>query len=335
MGTKNKDNQELLPVHGDWTREVQHIFEDLYKIILDSNNYYYGVTRDDIITQLDDIMMKSKKVAAIESEANVEKKGLVFDQVLEHFILGSRGHISKWDIEQNTNSTLVIRGVGTSARNAVKHCWNTGRQFYYVDTGYFGNEKIKYYHRVTKNNLQNLGPIIKRPLDRIRKTGWRYRNFTPGEKILICPPSEKVMMLFDQDLDTWLNSTIETIKKYTDRPIEIRLKPTRAERTSTDTLEQALSENVHCLVTYNSIAATEAIMAGKPAFTLGPNAAHILSLSDLSKIETPRIPAREEVEDFAAHLSYCQFTLEEMKNGYAWSIVNENYSLSERDSSIE
>lgn len=323
----SKENQEMLPVQGTWTREIQHIFEDLYKFIIDPCNTVYGISKEDIIQQLDDIVMKSKKVAAIESEFNYEKKGLAFDHVLEHFILGSSGHISSWDKEEHGTSSLVIRGLGGSSRKAITHCWKTGRTFYAIDTGYFGNEKNKLYHRVTKNNLQNLGPIIRRPLDRVRKTNWRYRNFTEGSKILICPPSEKVMDIFGQNLETWVNSTVDEIKKHTDRPIEIRLKPSRSERVSTNTIEQALADDVHCLVTYNSIAATEAIMFGKPAFTLGPNAAHMLSLSDLSLIETPRIPEREEVEDFVAHLSYCQFTLEEMKNGFAWSTVNENYSV--------
>jgi hypothetical protein len=79
---------------------------------------------------------------------------------------------------------------------------------------------------------------------------------------------------------------------------------------------------VHCLVTYNSIAATEAVLLGKPAFTLGPNAAESVCLSDLSQIETPYYPSLEEVARWAAHLSYCQFTEVEMKDGTAWKILN-------------
>ena len=320
----SKETTDELPMPGNWTRDVQKIFNDLYKIIIDSENHAYGVTRQDIIDQLDSLIMKSKKIAAIDSDVNYERKGLVFDPVLENFIAGSGGHISDWDKEKDTTSDLVIRGLSTSSARAIKHCWETGRTFYAVDTGYFGNVKTKYYHRITKNNLQHLGPIIERPLDRVSKIGWRFRKFTPGSKILICPPSEKVMNLFDQDLETWVNSTVETISAHTDRPIEIRLKPTREERTTTNTIEQALSDDVHCLVTYNSIAATEALLLGKPAFTLGPNAAHSLCLSDLSLIEEPKIPAREEVENFVAHLSYCQFTLEEMKSGFAWKTIHES-----------
>lgn len=318
------ENHNDYPFKGNWTRDVQRLFNDVYKFIIDSNNHAYGVSRKDIIDQIDSLIMKSKKVAAIESDVNPEKKGTVFDPILENFILGTGGFISNWSKEEFTDTSLVIRGIGGSGRKAIQYCWNNNRTFYYIDTGYFGNNKHKLYHRVTKNNLQHLGPVIKRPYDRIQNIGWRFRNFSTGEKILICPPSGKVMEVFGEDLDAWLKSTVDTISAYTDRPIEVRLKPSRTDRITTNTIEQALSDDVHCLVTYNSIAATEAIMYGKPAFTLGPNAAHSLCLSDLSLIETPKIPEREEVEDFVAHLSYCQFTVEEMKSGFAWNILNEN-----------
>jgi hypothetical protein len=132
------------------------------------------------------------------------------------------------------------------------------------------------------------------------------------------------MSAFGLDLETWMQETIETIKTYTDRPIIVRNKVSRRERTATDTMEMALANDVYCLVTFNSIAATEAVLLGKPAFTLGPNAAHAVSLSDLSLIETPKIPTVEEVEAWAAHLSYCQFSEAEMRNGTAWRILNDD-----------
>ena len=55
-------------------------------------------------------------------------------------------------------------------------------------------------------------------------------------------------------------------------------------------MQEALADNVHCLVTYNSVAACEAIMHGKPAITLGPNAAGVLCSQTLNEIENPRIP---------------------------------------------
>jgi hypothetical protein len=205
----------------------------------------------------------------------------------------------------------------------MKSCQEIGRDFYYIDTGYFGNGRKKLYHRVTKNSMQNIGPVLDRPADRFEATGMSLTKFRRGSSILLCPPSAKAMAFYELDLDEWLTTTINTIKQYTDRPIITRIKKGRAERVTTDTMEMALSRDVHCLVTFNSIAATEALLLGKPAFTLGPNAAQSLCLSDLSKIETPYIPTLDEVHHWACHLAYAQFTVDEMRSGLAWRIVSE------------
>ena len=107
---------------------------------------------------------------------------------------------------------------------------------------------------------------------------------------------EKVMNYFNQDLQTWIDSTVAEIKKRSDRPIIVRQKPSRSDRISTDTIQQALSQNIHCLVTYNSIAAIEAMMEGKPAITMGPNAASEICETDLKNIENPRVPLKDEME---------------------------------------
>ena len=114
-----------------------------------------------------------------------------------------------------------------------------------------------------------------------------------------------------------------TRSKNLDRPIEVRLKPTRSERVTTMSIESALQDNVHCLITYNSIAATEAILSGKPAIALGPNAAQVICNTKLEEVERLHIPDRDEVEAFARHLSYCQFSVPEMQDGTAWRILNE------------
>ena len=100
------------------------------------------------------------------------------------------------------------------------------------------------------------------------------------------------------------------------------MKPIRSERISTDTIEDALSDDVHCLITYNSIAAVEALVNGKPAITLGPNAASSLAGNDLSQVEKLPVHDKDTMTAFMAHLSYCQFTHQEMLDGTAWRMIN-------------
>lgn len=56
---------------------------------------------------------------------------------------------------------------------------------------------------------------------------------------------------------------------------------------------------------------------------LGPNAAHSVCSQSLSEIENPKIPTYDEREAWLRHLSYCQFTFQEMSDGTAWRILNE------------
>jgi len=306
-----------------YTNNVKDLFKDITKYVVDPDGQYYGVDKKFVLEKMENTM--GNKVAAIDtSEAGFKKKGHQYDAILESFARGSNGIISSWDKELPNNNPLLIRGVGGGSQKAYTYCWENNRTFYCVDTGYFGNDRKKLYHRVTKNNLQNLGPIIDRPGDRLKSVGWRPKRFVPGSKILICPPSQKVMDLFGQpDPETWTKNTLEELKKYTDRPIEVRLKPNRTERVTNKTIWQALEDDVYCLITYNSIAATEALLAGKPAIALGPNAAQVLCNNSLKEIERLNYPSREEVEAFARHLSYCQFTVNELQNGFAWNTVNE------------
>lgn len=307
--------------------EKTEILESVLQYLVDPTaKYYEGNTWEAITERVKNHM--GKVVAIDTSEVNFERKGHKYDPILENFVVGSNGIISSYADHLNDDTALVIRGVGGGSRKAIEKCRASGRTFYTVDTGYFGNFKNKWLHRVTKNNMQQIGPIIERPMDRAKKHGFRYRKFSTGRKILICPPSEKAMRLFGQpDPHTWVKQVVSEIKKYTDRPIEVRLKPTRTERVTDKTIQAALAEDVHCLVTYNSIASVEAIMEGKPAIVLGPNAAEAICETKLNKVDTPYIPNREEVEAFFAHLGYCQFDVHELRSGYAWRTVNESDQL--------
>jgi len=46
------------------------------------------------------------------------------------------------------------------------------------------------------------------------------------------------------------------------------------------------------------------------------------SLADIEKLH---IPDKDEMTALMAHLSYSQFSRQELMNGYAWSIVNESH----------
>jgi hypothetical protein len=254
------------------------------------------------------------------------------DEYINMFAIGAGGRVIRTeDFDYNdSKDPIVLRGI--LKHKIMKQCWEDRRTFYYIDTGYLGNQPSKtnpmgwkLYHRIVKNNLQH-DDIIPRPDDRLKKLKIEIapkQKF--GEKILIAAPDEKPCKFYGIDKDQWIKETVETIKKYTDRPIVIRDRAkSRNERVLNNTLAQALDDNVHALVTYNSVAASESILYGIPAFTLAPsNAASPVASQDLSQIENPYYPDKDKLYAWACHLAYGQFHVSELKNGSAINFLKE------------
>jgi hypothetical protein len=252
------------------------------------------------------------------------------DEYINMLAAGCQSKITDTDnFDYNSSADpVVMRGI--LKKKIIHKCWDNHRDFYYMDTGYFGNERTatnpngwKYWHRIVKNDLQH-GEIIPRKDDRFRHFKKQFQPWKKnGRKILIAKPDEKPMRFYNYDLNEWLSHTVEEIKKYTDRPIEIRDRAAkRIDRTVHNTLQEALDDDVFALVTFNSVAATESIFHGIPAFTLAPsNAASPVSLQDLSKINEPYYPDSDKLYAWGCHLAYGQFHNSELRNGKAMEIL--------------
>ncbi len=252
------------------------------------------------------------------------------DEYINMFANGCKSKIistEKFNYDDSSDP-IVLRGI--LKKKIIHRCWKDNRTFYYMDTGYFGNERTesnpngwKYWHRIVKNDLQH-GEIISRKDDRFKHFNKKFQPWKKdGRKILIAKPDEKPMRFYDYDLDIWLQHTIDTIKQYTDRPVEVRDRAKqRIDRIVHNTLQEALDDDVFALVTFNSVAATEAIFHGIPAFTLAPaNAASPVSLQDLSKINEPYYPDSDKLYAWACHLAYGQFHVSELRSGKAMEML--------------
>jgi len=311
--------------------------KDTLHNILESAKDPYNIYTDGSMKQyIKDLMFEyeQQKIVGVVDAGLVPKEDEVVkepkkDAILDNFLTGAQGVFagSKQLEDLDISTPIVVRGI---AKKKVMHkAIEDGRDFYYIDTGYFGNEKTKLYHRCVKNGLQFNLPVWRDcPDDRFLATGTQIRKKTPGRNILVCPPSQKALSYWNVSLQEWLVETTDEIAKHTDRPIVIREKQKRHIRTNEDTMEMALQRDVHCMVTYNSIAAVEALILGKPVFTMGPNAAEPLANTDLKRLENPLMPVVDRVRDLCCNLAYGQFTPAEMIDGTAWRLLQE---FNERD----
>jgi hypothetical protein len=251
------------------------------------------------------------------------------DENLEDFFVNSLSNIT------------VFRGIA-KRKHILRH-WHEKKDFYYMDTGYFGNFSSpgnpsgkKRFHRIVKNDLQKHW-LENHPSDRWEEIcridsryqwkGWKKQ----GNKILIIVPNKKSCVFYGydtaksrdpepEDKTTWLMNTIETIKKHTDMEIVVREKGSRSSRQQ-HSIFDALDEGVFATVAFNSIAALESVIYGVPAFVTVPCAASPLALTDLTKIETPYYPEESLIKQHCWSLAYGQFTFEEIENGTAHKIL--------------
>jgi hypothetical protein len=257
------------------------------------------------------------------------------DDFINQFANGCNSKIVSTDnfVYEDSQDPIILRGI--LKHKIMKRCWQDGRTFYYMDTGYFGNERTirnpngwKYWHRIVKNNLQH-GEIIARPDDRFRKFNKKFTDWKKdGRKILVAAPDEKPCKFYGITKDQWLADTVAKIKENTDRPVEIRERAAkRIDRIANDTLQNALDNDVFALVTFNSVAAIESVFYGIPAFTMAPaNAASPVALQDLSKINEPYYPDSDKLYAWGCHLAYGQFHTSEMANGQAKNLLEEWWS---------
>ncbi len=252
------------------------------------------------------------------------------DEYINMFAKGCKTKITSTDdfVYENSQDPIILRGI--LKKKWIHQCWQDKRDFYYMDTGYFGNERTssnpngwKYWHRIVKNNLQHTD-IQSRPDDRFKQFNKQFQPWKKGgRKILIAKPDEKPCRFYGIDLEKWVEETINTIKQHTDRPVVVRERaPKRIDRIVTSTLQEALDDDVFALVTFNSVAAVESVFHGIPVFTLAPaNAAAPMGLQDLSLIEKPRYPDQDELYRWGCHLAYGQFHTDELKSGKALKIL--------------
>ena len=233
-----------------------------------------------------------------------------------------------YDIAVDRNQ-LVLRGI--LKHKIMKQCLEDGNNFYYMDSGYVGNnvgnsnsQGIKKYHRIVLNDLQHR-VIRTRPSDRWDQLGVEIHPRRTGLRIIVAAPDEKPCRHYGIDQQQWIRDTVTEIKRHTDRPVEVRERAARrSDRVLNEPLSHVLTQDVHAVVTFNSVAAVESILAGVPAFVMAPShVAEPVANRDLSRMDAPFYPDQNLLMAWCHSMAYGQYHVRELKNGTAFRMMQE------------
>lgn len=253
---------------------------------------------------------------------------------VEAFVKGAgKGKIYQFrDLKDLPEGDIVMYGILAGSGEIYKRCKQENRDFYYMDHSYFSNaHDTPHWLRVTKNkHCQN--EITTTNTDRY-ETYWK-RDLKPwnknGKKILVLPPTNAIANFFA--VTDWLENTLKTLRENTDREIDVREKPYNPTITTdhvgaTVKVDQPTNhqapinwKDYFASVIYNSGTAIQSLTHGVPVLCDPMNCpAAPISETDFTKIETPKYEDR--VALFSS-LAYNMWTMEEMANGKAWSMMN-------------
>jgi len=195
--------------------------------------------------------------------------------------------------------------------------------FWFIDSGYTNFvEPNKKWHRLTRNHL-HFNSQFTAPVDRLKNFTTFPRPWRKdGGTILIIEPGPFAAGIMRVDTAVWTEQVCNELRKYTDRPIEIRSKINKKSRTSL--YQTLLNGDYYCTISINSNSAVESIWAGIPAITLDKHVSNTVTRNKLSEINDLYYGP---LGNWLAWLSYCQFTYEELMDGTALSIVREYHGV--------
>lgn len=232
-----------------------------------------------------------------------------------------------------------------------------GGSYIYMDKGYCRNRRLREpdaFIRISPNAWQPLKHLdkfaninnrwkkvmkipVRKILDKNGKVKHREtlepkrtKREDEGCYILYAGSSNKYHTFMDLDEpSTYAENIVQELRKYTDRPVIYRPKPSWDDRkpipqtiymggrkTKFHTL---LKKDVYALVTHSSNAALEANLYGIPTIVLGEGIARPISSTKIEDINNLYRPTIEEKHSLGRSLSYFQWKIEEIKDGHMWT----------------
>lgn len=212
----------------------------------------------------------------------------------------------------------ILRGTASIMADAEKH----RADYLYCDHSYFTQCRsapqtldCSGYYRVVLNDryVHNIG-FDAQP-ERFEQLGVTVKPWrTSGEHILIIPMSRYVASVYGIDEKAWLANVILACKTFAPQR-RLIVKSKSDPRPLSELLESA-----HALICAESNSAIDAVVNGVPVFCSTSAAAAPVANFALNDLDNPAMPDREQ---WLWNLAYNQFTLAEVKRGYARELLQE------------
>jgi len=254
---------------------------------------------------------------------------------VDAFVRGTPGPYKIYqfrDLKKLPDEALAFYGVLAGSGEVYKWCELEGRDFYFIDHGYFANcHKPPHWFRITKNMHCQI-ELQDRPNDRYEK--YFKRELQPwnktGTKVLVLPPTNTIANFMKQE--NWLDDTLKILKENTNKEIIVREKPynptvTKDHVGATVKVDKPTKhqpaidwKEIYATVTYNSNTVIASLTNGVPVICNSI----MCAASPISEHKPKNIENLKYGDRLALFrsLSYNTFNLEEMENGTAWKILN-------------
>ena len=215
----------------------------------------------------------------------------------------------------------------------------------YVDSNILHYSRKEHeWHRYSLNSVYpSDGTYIFTDIDKDKWkifSSWHDAELKPwrqdGKFIMIFCQRPHGWNLFGNSQDEWLQNTINTIKKYSDRPIKVRMHPgdgkkqeqiDRINKIYSNTISISQEDNIRdalhdcwCAVGYNSTPNAVAAIEGIPVYVTDPKNswAGDIAFRDLSQIENPAMPDRT---DWINKIANIHWSNDEVKSGKLWAAI--------------
>ena len=161
-----------------------------------------------------------------------------------------------------------------------------------------------------------------------------------GDKIVIAPNALASPMMFGKDVNKWVYFLLDELEDVTDRPIQLRyhrkaiISPSdwmkRINKRFGDIIDiytdqksdNGPLEDAYCAITYNSTFSVLSLLSGSSNIAMHPgNFVYEITKNSISEENLTYYPGYNEIESHYGKLANMEWTVEEIENGTAWSVI--------------